>query len=188
MARMVHIVRVLLTYGHGLLYLIQCLSSLLTTTTNCKTVHEWFGAQAQSILMWMWTNSGKDSYCRLKITDPTESEWIISTPVYSVLHSNPLRHLSFHHYEFIFNVNIFIRCGHIYINVYCAALSRQCVSGKTVHSQKWMRLPEHGWHVLLRKSKDYVYGIWVHKVLGRKGYYRVKITSFMHETENRGKK
>ena len=35
---------------------------------------------------------------------------------------------------------------------------------------------------LLRKSKDFVYGIWVYKVLGSlwKGYYRVKITSFMH--------
>ena len=42
----------------------------------------------------------------------------------------------------------------------------------------------------IRKSKDYVYGIWVYKVLGIwKGYYRVKkITSFMHETVNRGKK
>ena len=40
------------------------------------------------------------------------------------------------------------------------------------------------------KSKDYVYGIRVYKVLGIwKGYYRVKeITSFMHETVKRGKK
>ena len=43
---------------------------------------------------------------------------------------------------------------------------------------------------LMRKSKDNVYGIWVYKVLGMwKGDYRVKkITSFMHETVNRGKK
>ena len=42
----------------------------------------------------------------------------------------------------------------------------------------------------VRKSKDYVYRIWVCKVLGIwKGYYRLKkITSFMHETVNRGKK
>ena len=41
----------------------------------------------------------------------------------------------------------------------------------------------------IRKSKDHVYGIWVYKVLGMwKAYYRVKITSFMHETVNRGKK
>ena len=43
----------------------------------------------------------------------------------------------------------------------------------------------------IRKSKDYVYGKWVYKVLGIwKGYYRVKktITSFMHETVNWGKK
>ena len=45
--------------------------------------------------------------------------------------------------------------------------------------------------IYIRKSKDYVYGKWVYKVLGIwKGYYRVKkiITSFMHETVNRGKK
>ena len=43
---------------------------------------------------------------------------------------------------------------------------------------------------IIRKSKDYVYGIWVYKVLGIwKCYYRVKtITNFMHETVNRGKK
>ena len=43
---------------------------------------------------------------------------------------------------------------------------------------------------VLRKSKDYVYGIWVYKALGIwKGYYRVKkITGFIHETVNRGKK
>ena len=42
---------------------------------------------------------------------------------------------------------------------------------------------------LVRKSKDYVYGIWVYKVLGIwEGCYRVKITAFMHETVNRGKK
>ena len=43
---------------------------------------------------------------------------------------------------------------------------------------------------LIRKSKDSVYGISVCKVLSiSKGYYRVKkITSFMHETVNRGKK
>ena len=43
---------------------------------------------------------------------------------------------------------------------------------------------------LIRKSKDYVYGRWVYKVLGIwKGYYSVKkITSFMHKTVNRGKK
>ena len=42
----------------------------------------------------------------------------------------------------------------------------------------------------IRNGKDYVYGIWVQKVLGIcKGYYRVKrITSFMHETVNRSKK
>ena len=35
----------------------------------------------------------------------------------------------------------------------------------------------------------YIYGICVYKVFGiRKGYYRVKITSFMHETVNRRKK
>ena len=40
-----------------------------------------------------------------------------------------------------------------------------------------------------RKSKDYVYGILVYKVLGIwKGYYRVINTSFMHETVNGGKK
>ena len=39
--------------------------------------------------------------------------------------------------------------------------------------------------VLLRKSKDYVYGIWVYKALGIwKGYYR----GFVRETVNRGKK
>ena len=45
-------------------------------------------------------------------------------------------------------------------------------------------------YMYIRKSTDYVYGIWVYKVLGLwKGYYRVKkITSFMHETVNRGKK
>ena len=43
---------------------------------------------------------------------------------------------------------------------------------------------------LIGKSKDYVYGIWVYKVLDIwKDYYRVKkITSFMQETVNRGKK
>ena len=42
----------------------------------------------------------------------------------------------------------------------------------------------------IRKSKDYVYGIWVYKALDIwKGYYRVKkITGFVHETVNRGKK
>ena len=42
----------------------------------------------------------------------------------------------------------------------------------------------------IRKSKDYVYGIWVYKALDiRKGYYRVKkITGFVRETVNRGKK
>ena len=41
-----------------------------------------------------------------------------------------------------------------------------------------------------RKSKDYVYGIRVYKVLGIwKGYYRVKKNHyFMHEIVNRGKK
>ena len=41
---------------------------------------------------------------------------------------------------------------------------------------------------VIRKSKDYVYGIWVYKALGIwKGYYRVKkITCFIHETVNRG--
>ena len=45
-------------------------------------------------------------------------------------------------------------------------------------------------HNPLRKSKDYVYGIWVYKALGIwKGYYRVKkITGFVRETMNRGKK
>ena len=40
------------------------------------------------------------------------------------------------------------------------------------------------------KSKDYVYGIWLSKVLGIwKGYHRVrKITSFMHDTVHRRKK
>ena len=42
----------------------------------------------------------------------------------------------------------------------------------------------------IRKSKDYVYGIWVYKALDIwKGYYRVKkITGFVRETVNRGKK
>ena len=42
----------------------------------------------------------------------------------------------------------------------------------------------------IRKSKDYVYGIWVYKALDIwKGYYRVKkITGFVHETVNRAKK
>ena len=42
----------------------------------------------------------------------------------------------------------------------------------------------------IRKSKDYVYGIWVYNVLGIwKDYYRVKkIISFMYETVNGGKK
>ena len=40
-----------------------------------------------------------------------------------------------------------------------------------------------------KKIKDYVYGIWVYKVLGIwKCYYRVKNTSFMHEPVDRGKK
>ena len=45
-------------------------------------------------------------------------------------------------------------------------------------------------YFVIRKSKDYVYGIWVYKVLGIwKGYYRVnKVTSFLHETVNQGKK
>ena len=43
---------------------------------------------------------------------------------------------------------------------------------------------------IIRKSKDYVYGIRVYKALGIwKGYYRVKkITGFIHDTVNRGKK
>ena len=43
---------------------------------------------------------------------------------------------------------------------------------------------------VIRKSKDYVYGIWVYKALDIwKGYYRVKkITGFVQETVNRGKK
>ena len=43
---------------------------------------------------------------------------------------------------------------------------------------------------LIRKNKDYVYGIWVYKALDIwKGYYRVKkITGFVRETVNRGKK
>ena len=42
----------------------------------------------------------------------------------------------------------------------------------------------------IRNNKDYVYGIWVYKVLDIwKGYYRVKkTTSFVPETVNRGKK
>ena len=42
----------------------------------------------------------------------------------------------------------------------------------------------------IRKSKDYVYGIWMYKALDIwKGYYRVKkITGFVRETVNRGKK
>ena len=45
-------------------------------------------------------------------------------------------------------------------------------------------------NILIRKSKDYVYGIWVYKALDIwKGYYRVKkITGFVRETVNRGKK
>ena len=59
-------------------------------------------------------------------------------------------------------------------------------------SAKW-RLLCLGLNVLtslIRKSKDYVYGIWVYKVLCIwQIYYRVKqIISFMHETVNRGKK
>ena len=43
--------------------------------------------------------------------------------------------------------------------------------------------------LLIRKSKDYVYGISVYKVHGIwKGYYSTKVTTFMHETVNRGKK
>ena len=41
-----------------------------------------------------------------------------------------------------------------------------------------------GWLIrrkLIRKSKDYVYGIWVYKVLGIwKGYYRVKKNHWFH--------
>ena len=42
----------------------------------------------------------------------------------------------------------------------------------------------------IRKTKDYVYGIWLYNALGIwKGYYRVKkIIGFIHETVNRGKK
>ena len=46
-------------------------------------------------------------------------------------------------------------------------------------------------HIPVRKSKDYVYGIWVYKALDIwKGYYRVKkiITGFVRETVNKGKK
>ena len=48
----------------------------------------------------------------------------------------------------------------------------------------------YGARIKIRKSKDYVYGIWVYKALDIwKGYYRVKkITGFVHETVNRGKK
>ena len=44
--------------------------------------------------------------------------------------------------------------------------------------------------MMIRKNKDYVYGIWLYKVLGIwKGYYRVKKNiSFMHETVNLGQK
>ena len=39
----------------------------------------------------------------------------------------------------------------------------------------WRRSNHHKLHIHIRKSKDYVYGIWVYKVLGIwKGYYRVK--------------
>ena len=50
------------------------------------------------------------------------------------------------------------------------------------HKKQWLHA--------IRKSKDYVYGIWVYNVLGIwKYYYRVKkITSSMPETVNRGKK
>ena len=48
------------------------------------------------------------------------------------------------------------------------------------------------WFYVKRKSKDYVYGIWVYKVLGIwKGYYIIKkITGFIHEpwTEARNNK
>ena len=37
-----------------------------------------------------------------------------------------------------------------------------------------------GWALSVRKSKDFVYGIWVYKVLGKwKGYYRVKKSSLV---------
>ena len=47
---------------------------------------------------------------------------------------------------------------------------------------------EIGTIFVVRKSKDYVYGIWVYKALDIwKGYYRVK-KSLERETVNRGKK
>ena len=44
-------------------------------------------------------------------------------------------------------------------------------------------------NVLRRKSKDYVYGIWLYTLLVIwKGFYKVKkIIIFMHETVKRGK-
>ena len=44
--------------------------------------------------------------------------------------------------------------------------------------------------MFLTKSKYYVYGTWLYKVLGIwKGFYKEKkSTSFMHETMNQGKK
>ena len=58
--------------------------------------------------------------------------------------------------------------------------------GRVYHIYQYMLIS----NFYIRKSNDYVYGIWVYKVHGIwKGYCGVKkITGFMHETVNRGKK
>ena len=64
----------------------------------------------------------------------------------------------------------------------CSSSNIMFISSTIIHS---FHKPIH-----IRKCKDYVYGIWVFKVLGKwKHYYGVKkITSFMYKTVNRGKK
>ena len=60
------------------------------------------------------------------------------------------------------------------------ALNIYCINCRfVIEKRKGGGLPKMGhisyWLCLLRKSKDYVYGIWVYKALGIwKGYYRVK--------------
>ena len=77
------------------------------------------------------------------------------------------------------------------LNVYTSAIDKRvsAIDTRVTRVFLWNLC----WDTLVcwtRKSKDYVYGIWIYKVLGMwKGYCGVKkITSFVHETVNRDKK
>ena len=97
------------------------------------------------------------------ISNPVSNEYFVTRQVKLWLTLNTFTHL-----KWVQNVKVFRNVARRYQNGDNLSLILKCIC--------------------IRKSKDYVYDIWLYKVLGIwKGYYKVKITSFMHETVNKGK-